>query len=178
MTDSEMTKIFQSFMDTYDLYAKPIPGYQNIQINRLGMVYDNNWNMISPYMYRDGSHYDMIYAKDYNNNPHVIGVHQAVAMTFNPNYYPGCIVHHKDENKYNNWDTNLEIISRSDHSCIHQIKYHPVTARCEVCGKEFIWTPERQQLYYSDLRRGRNRIITCSRGCSSYYGRLIQLGRI
>lgn len=178
MTDLEMLNIFKSFMDTYDMYPRPIPGYQNIQINRIGMVYDNNWNRITPYMYRDGEHYDSLYVRDMNNKPHVIGVHQAVAMTFNPDYYPGCIVHHKDENKYHNWDTNLEITSRREHASHHHpIKYQPTLTCCQVCGKEFIWNPEEQQRYYSDLRRGKSRIISCSRSCSSFYGRMTQLGR-
>lgn len=170
--------IFHRFMTMYDLYSKPIPGYQNVFINRIGCVYDMFGNSIQPYQYRDGEHYDSLYVRDMNNKPHVIGVHQAVAMTFNPNYYPGCIVHHRDENKYHNWDTNLEVTSRSAHGHHHSpIKYQPIPVNCQVCGKLFMWSSEEQQRYYSDLRRGKTRIISCSKSCSSYYGRMTQLGR-
>lgn len=170
--------IFNTFMTTYDLYPKPIPQYPNYQVDRMGNVYDMNDVKIRPYHYDDGEHYDSIYLRDEQNKPHVFGIHQLVAMTFLPDYYPGCIVHHKDENKYNNWDTNLEITNRSEHTSHHHSKYNPIETVCDVCGNKFIWTPERQQLYYSDIRRGKNRIITCSRVCSSYYGRQVQLGNI
>ena len=171
--------IFKEFMDVYDMYPKPIPGFQNRYINRLGMVYDQNGNQIQPYKYNDNSHYHALYVRDYNNNPHVIGIHQAVAMTFLNGYYPGCIVHHKDENKYHNWDSNLEIISRSDHGRHHHpFKYQPIWQTCQVCGNRFLWTPEEQYRYYSDIKRGKNRIITCSRPCAAYYGRMVQLGRV
>jgi hypothetical protein len=47
------------------------------------------------------------------------GVHQIVAMTFIDEYYDGCHVHHKDENKHNNRIFNLEILSHSDHARLH-----------------------------------------------------------
>ena len=40
-------------------------------------------------------------------------------MTFKPEYYPGCVVHHKDENKGHNYAENLEVESRNDHSRHH-----------------------------------------------------------
>ena len=67
--------VFQKFMITYDLYPKPIPG----------CVYDMFGNKIQPYLYRDGEHYDSLYVKDMDNKPHVIGIHQAIAITFDPN---------------------------------------------------------------------------------------------
>lgn len=170
--------VFQKFMITYDLYPKPIPGYRNVFINRIGCVYDMFGNKIQPYLYRDGEHYDSLYVRDMDNKPHVIGIHQAIAMTFNPNYYPGCIVHHKDENKYHNWDTNLEVTSRSAHGFHHHPnKYQPIPAYCQVCGRVFMWGAEEQRRYYADLHRGKPRIISCSRSCSSFYGRMTQLGR-
>ena len=173
----DLYKLFNDFMTTYDFYPRPIPGYQNRYINRLGMVYDNQGNQIIPYHY--DNQYDTIYVRDLNGNPHIIGVHQAVSMTFDPNYYPGCIVHHKDENKYHNWDSNLEVISRPDHARLHNPqKYQPMIQTCQVCGRQFIWTSIEQQRYYIDLNRGKSRIISCSRGCSSKYGRLRQLGQV
>lgn len=176
---NDIYDIFNTFMTTYDLYPKPIPQYPNYQIDRMGTVYDMNGNKIRPYQYRDTNQYDMTYVRDEQNKPHVFGIHQLVAMTFLPDYYPGCIVHHKDENKYNNWDTNLEITDRSEHASHHNpYKYSPIKAICDVCGNEFIWTSERQKLYYSDIRRGKNRAITCSKSCSSYIGRMTQLSNL
>lgn len=176
---SDLYNIFNTFMLTYDLYPKPIPQYPNYQVDRLGNVYDCFGNKIKPYQYRESNQYDTVYIKDQDNNPHILGVHQLVAMTFLPNYYPGCIVHHQDENKYNNWDGNLEISNRVDHGSHHNPKkYKPIEVRCEVCGKKFTWSPERQKCYYSDIKRGKRRIITCSINCSSYAGRMTQLSNI
>lgn len=35
----------------------------------------------------------------------------------------------------------------------------------------------RQSAYFRDIKRKKNRIIACSKSCSSYYSRLEQLGR-
>lgn len=85
------------------------------------------------------------------------------------------IVHHIDENPENNNIDNLMVLTRKEHGKLHMQKYFDKEVICEVCHKKFIWTSERQGRYYRDLRRGRNRIITCSKKCSSYYGRLVQL---
>ena len=87
-------------------------------------------------------------------------------------------VHHKDGDFNNNDISNLEIILHGVHQRSHSLKYIDKSAVCAVCGNLFIWSGKRQQRYYSDLRVGRNRIITCSKSCSSLYGRIKQLGRI
>lgn len=159
-------EIFNDFMNTYDLYEKPIPGYKNRYINRLGQVYDECGNYIKPYHY--DNQYDTIYVRSYDNQPHVIGVHQAVAMVFDPNYFTGCVVHHIDGNKYNNYWSNLEVVSRSDHTKHHNPpKYYPIIQNCQVCGNSFIWKPSTQRTYYIDIARGRRRKITCSRRCAA-----------
>lgn len=86
-------------------------------------------------------------------------------------------VHHKDEDPSNNSIENLEIINHGKHQQLHSKKYYDKQATCEVCGKQFIWTGVRQSCYYRDIKRGKNRIISCSKKCSSYYGRQEQLGR-
>lgn len=50
---------------------------------------------------------------------HIMGTHTAVAMFYNDDYFPGCIVHHKDEDKHHNDTSNLQCMSRSEHSRIH-----------------------------------------------------------
>lgn len=86
-------------------------------------------------------------------------------------------VHHKDNNPLNNELSNLELVLHGPHQKDHSQKYFDKEAKCDVCGKDFIWTAKRQSSYYRDINRGRNRIITCSKSCSSFYGRQEQLGR-
>lgn len=50
---------------------------------------------------------------------HILGVHSVVAMFHCPDYFEGCIVHHEDEDKQNNWAYNLKCITRSAHSKKH-----------------------------------------------------------
>ena len=131
---------------------------------------------ITPYRY--DNYYDSIHTRDLSKNHHVIGVHQLVSMVFDKRWYKGCIVHHKDENKYNNCIWNLEISCREVHGKIHNPKkYVDKEAVCDICGKKFIWTSKRQASYFSDIRIGRDRMITCSKSCSSYAGRMKQLDK-
>lgn len=87
-------------------------------------------------------------------------------------------VHHKDGNFDNNDISNLEIALHGEHQRSHALKYTDKSAVCAICGNSFVWTGKRQRGYYSDLRAGRNRIITCSKSCSSLYGRMKQLGKL
>ena len=175
-SDQELYTIFDAFLRYGDWYPHPIPGYPNYQIDRFGNLFDANNNRIRPYQYEN--QYDIVELTN-STGRRVFGVHQLVAMTFNSDWFPGCIVHHVDENKYNNNDWNLECMSRAEHARLHNpIKFHDMMATCDVCGKEFIWTAKRQQGYYSGIRRGRHRIKTCSRSCQSYAGRMTQLGRV
>lgn len=88
-------------------------------------------------------------------------------------------VHHKDGNMQNNDISNLEVVLHGLHQHLYHSpqKYFDKMAICDVCGKEFLWTAKRQQWYYTDLKRGHKRVISCSRSCSSLLGRLEQLGR-
>lgn len=86
-------------------------------------------------------------------------------------------VHHKDENKLNNNIENLELINHGMHQRQHSKKYYDKIAICEVCGKEFVWKDAVQRRYYIDIKRGKSRLISCSKRCSAYYGRMEQLGR-
>ncbi len=62
--------------------------------------------------------YKQVLLFDKDGNRRVLGVHQVIAMKY-LDYFPGCVVHHKDENKKNNELSNLEILHRSDHSRLH-----------------------------------------------------------
>ena len=161
-----------------DFEPRTIPKYPQYKIDRFGNVYDQSDNPIKVYHYDDNAHYDSVYLKDSNNKHSVVGIHTLVSMTYDKNYKPGSIVHHKNENKYDNIDLNLEVTDRRSHFYKHhQPKYHDIEATCFVCGKKFIWTSDCQMRYNSDIKRGKNRIITCSRECASYYGRMKQLNK-
>lgn len=54
---------------------------------------------------------------------HIFGVHTLVAMVYLPNFYKGCIVHHKDKDCHNNNVENLEIMSQSEHARKHGKEY-------------------------------------------------------
>lgn len=127
------------------------------------------------YQNKDGRY--RAYIRDDNNKPHVVSyprllLEQNLGIKLNPNDD----VHHKDEDFTNNDISNLQVIPHGEHQKIHSLKYYDKDAVCEVCGKTFVWIATRQRQYYNDLSRGLNRIISCSRKCSSIYGRYIQLG--
>ena len=86
-------------------------------------------------------------------------------------------VHHIDGDVTNNDIDNLTIIPHGEHQRQHKTKYTDKMAICQVCGKEFLWTTTRQRTYYIDKRAGRNRIISCSKKCSCYFGKMVQLNR-
>lgn len=51
----------------------------------------------------------------------VVGVHTVVAMKY-LNYFEGCTIHHINENAHDNSVSNLQVMSRSDHSRTHGLK--------------------------------------------------------
>lgn len=50
-------------------------------------------------------------------------IHQGVARKYHGEIPEGYLVHHKDENKHNNYPDNLEIMSFSEHSTMHSKKH-------------------------------------------------------
>ena len=50
---------------------------------------------------------------------HIMGVHVAIAMFHLSDYYPGCVVHHRDEDTTHNVASNLECMDRGKHSAMH-----------------------------------------------------------
>lgn len=120
------------------------------------------------------------YVIDDDNKLHVVSyprilMEQYLGRKLKPNED----VHHIDGDVMNNNISNLQVLDHVEHEKLHAkplVKYYDKEAVCEVCGKTFIWTAERQSLYQRDLNRNKNRIVTCSKSCSSKYGRYIQLG--
>ena len=79
-------------------------------------------------------------------------------------------VHHKDGDATNNNIDNLEVILHGEHQKMHSTKYIDAERVCCVCGKKFIFTGKQQRNYYTDLKRGKRRGITCSKRCASILG--------
>ena len=53
------------------------------------------------------------------NGKHVMGVHNVVAQVYCKDWFEGCVVHHKDNNQHNNNADNLECLSNSKHTKLH-----------------------------------------------------------
>ena len=96
---------------------KPIPFNPNYKISKSGNVFYPNGLEIHQF---NSCGYKQVCIKPLDGSKRkVFGVHQLVAMTFNPSYTSDCVVHHKDGNKTNNNYDNLECKSRSEHSKEH-----------------------------------------------------------
>ena len=102
---------FNEFMNIFDLYPHEVPGYPGYTCDRMGNIYKPNGSKIKPFRSKG---YVQVCMKDEHNTTVVKGVHQVVAMTFDPGYYAGCVVHHIDEDKIHNEACNLKIESRSE----------------------------------------------------------------
>lgn len=134
-------------------------------------------NIKSVYLNSDGR--TRAYYVDDNNIPHVVSyprliLEQKLGRKLNSNED----VHHIDGNPSNNDESNLEVIEHGLHQKLHSTKYYDKEEICQVCQNKFIWTSKQQRRYYSDIKSGKNRIISCSKKCSSYYGRMVQLNKI
>lgn len=104
-----------AFMEWYYSERSPVPGYDNYEADRSGNIFKNG-SLVTPF---NSSGYKQICLTSPGQKRVVKGVHQVVSMTFDPNYYDGCIIHHKNENKHDNHILNLKVESRSDHSRHH-----------------------------------------------------------
>lgn len=114
-----------------------------------GQIYDRQ-NDLKPIKQFKSNGYTQCCIFD-ENGKHVVGVHSVVAQAYCSDWFEGCVVHHKDENKHNNKASNLECFARDTHSKMHQPKkYFDKTCICPTCKKSFIWTGKRQSHYYRD----------------------------
>lgn len=71
------------------------------------------------------------------------------------------VVHHKDEDKNNNDINNLEVVSRSKHSCMHAPIIENIKLKCFYCEEYFYLKP-----HLARLRLKRSDKPCCSRSCS------------
>ena len=121
---------FDEFMTMYD-FPREVPDHPGYFCDRKGVIYKENGVRIKPF---ESSGYDQVYMRDKNNKRSIKGVHQVVSMTFDPEFYKGCVVHHKDENKKHNVDTNLKVESCSEHARHHADPQHLIKWQKEHGG--------------------------------------------
>lgn len=115
-SDDEMWKVFTEFLDCMNPYPVPIAEFPSYSIDRFGNVFDKNNEYVKPYHY--DNQYDSVYLKE-NGRYGKRDIHVLVSKTFNDDYFSGCVVHHRDENKYNNVNTNLVAETKSEHARHH-----------------------------------------------------------
>ena len=72
------------------------------------------------------------------------------------------VVHHKDEDKFNNNDSNLKIMTVSDHAALHAKRVDSIITSCTYCGNEISLKPS---IYRRRTKRSKAG-ISCSRNCS------------
>lgn len=98
-----------------------------------------------------------------------VGVHTVIAMVHCPDWFDGCVVHHKDENTHNNNAENLVCYSREEHSEIHaNRKYFDTIAECANCGKQMVWTAKKKMKHFTNKAKCGP---FCSKKCiGQYYG--------
>jgi len=80
------------------------------------------------------------------------------------------LVHHKDENKFNNNEDNLEVLSRAEHARLHSTNGRAmVTLQCPNCLEKF--DKERNKTYLAK----NGKYTCCSRSCNGKFIRYIQM---
>ncbi|MGN1327986.1 MAG: NUMOD4 domain-containing protein [Clostridia bacterium] len=101
---------------------KNIIGFRKYSISNTGKVKNNITNKIlKPRLKRTGY---VEYALRKNNKAYYVLAHRLVAMHFIPNPYKFEMINHKDENKQNNFEDNLEWCDR-----IYNVNYGTATQR-------------------------------------------------
>jgi hypothetical protein len=73
------------------------------------------------------------------------------------------VVHHKDGNKFNNSDDNIELMTISEHSRHHSKMVDDIIDTCAYCGKEIIIKPHLYRLRVKRAKIG----ISCSYSCAA-----------
>lgn len=75
---------------------------------------------------------------------------------------PNEIVHHKDEDKTNNKEENLEVLTNEEHSRLHAKTVEFVNLICSNCGNSLQLKPHAYRLR---INRNKTKKIFCSRSC-------------
>lgn len=80
----------------------------------------------------------------------------------------GFVLHHKNEDKFDNRFENLELLSNSVHASHHaeDKRVEPLHLTCPVCSAEFSVRPNYAR---ARLARNKNAVLCCSISCGTYY---------
>lgn len=141
------------------------------EITKDGKVYDKKQNTWLKSYIQDGY---VFYRIVDDNGIHLTGAHNLIAQTYCNDWFDGCVVHHKDENKLNNNIDNLQCMTRAEHIRLHKktILNEPIKV-CPVCKEEFVWTTKSQLLHkYNKTRYNDGNPIAgpfCSSKCALRY---------
>lgn len=173
---------------TYRSFTKE--DYSNVCINKLLQIkncpryfvtsdfhiYDSKTcKLLNEYQSNSG-HLFVSIVKD--NKRTTAWIHRIVYETYYGEVEDGYDIHHIDEDKTNNNINNLKKITHEEHGRIHSTKYSDKMMICPQCGKEFLWTAQKQQTFYSNQSRKRYQNSStkpfCSKSCSGKYGKQVQ----
>lgn len=88
----------------------------------------------------------------------------------------GCVIHHKNENRKDNRLSNLECLTRIEHSRLHHLHgfgegqgpKEYITVKCVVCKKKFKRNKAREAWVTKNISKDRLG-ITCNRKCWSVW---------
>lgn len=156
--------------DTGQEQWKLIPDWENYSISNQGKVKNNNTNKIRS-TFINNSGYECVILYKNNKHKHFL-IHRLVAENFIPNPNNLSDVNHKDENKLNNYDYNLEWASHKS-NCLYggrNIKTVSKKSRPIICietREEFLNATEVKKKYGYD----NSLIHKCCKGiCKQAYG--------
>lgn len=99
-----------------------IIGFRNYSTSNTGKVKNNITNKILKPRLKKTGYVEYVLRK--NNKAYYVLAHRLVAMHFIPNPYKFEMINHKDENKQNNFEDNLEWCDR-----IYNVNYGTATQR-------------------------------------------------
>ena len=186
--NKKVTKKIKKTTTTYRSFTKE--DYLNVDINNLLQIksypryfvtsdfhiYDSKTcKLLNEYQSNSG-HLFVSIVKD--NKRTTAWIHRLVYEVFYGEIENGCDIHHIDEDKTNNNINNLKKITHEEHGRIHNTKYSDKMMICPQCGKEFLWTAQKQQTFYSNQSRKRYQNSStkpfCSKSCSGKYGKQFQ----
>ena len=130
---------------------RDVKGYDGkYQVSSLGEVINKNKRLLKPYIKGDKIRYSLTKHKR-------VYIHVLVAKAFPEicgEWFEGCHVHHKDQNRFNNTPENLICLTKEEHSRIHRELGQKVGERNPFYGKH-----HSQKTIVTNRRKHRKPII-------------------
>ena len=143
-------------------------------------VYDSENNcLLNEYRSNKNSH---IFVSILVNNDRrtTMWLHRLVYETYFGKIEEGYDIHHIDEDKTNNNINNLQKLLHEEHCRLHGTEIiDDKVMICPQCGKEFLWTAQKQKNFKRNLSKKikSNKICQpfCSKECTGKYGKKNQM---